>query len=801
MDTDKRFIQASIKTGENLKTIAQHLDLRELSQLSLPEIDAAVNLVSQIIPAGNVPGVILSGLARLPGRKPPAQNIRRDINLIFKGVEQALDKAVYGAFFAGPAAVIWGYQNLLKLAGKNPDDAFPEGTWQFYVDYALREDSARHANETHGFDTTLNEHQIRLPLLDRITAWAMAAIHSLHYYPDLLANEWRERTYTFLLKEATSQLPDAAQYARLYSQWEKQRPYARGQDATGVENYPRYRESKFRHFLKTATETLPPAVQAAWQARIQTAEEEELPAYIRQMALAVYLEPTQHGEVRTPLEAHEMHIGLIYRGHYYLLPVYTTTTANPADVQTIRRLVATLLHHPVETPPTQLTEMARIKRTALADLRPKLSVAADLNALRKAPIWLNFDQRPRNLHLAQIRQAERGIGDHGLTIFDTGETFVFDQSHILFDGAWGAALAEIMTSEALAWAVYLMNLPPAEPDKTRPTSPALQFDDKDLALIKNAPRVMPETSAESEAVKIKSMLSLRQVFKQRSDLLQLTVNDLLILYRAIHAMTYRVSPELEAALNALTFPTARSILESIETQFNPAILIPVDASLRSPRERLYPMSFEVPLADLDLLHLHHQVIQALNAYENIAGGNRVAEYQRFDTLQRTYLATLAGFGTVLSRAKEIANAGESTSVGTIKLLAHMPTPLQRLLDHIPGRFEILNDIIKGREVFSNVGAVVTSSTLTRFISAKDDNEKKTLVWGAITDAKGVMRLSLRDFRPHVKLLVETGYSYLAQQIAQEYLDTYVLGLNNYVYDVRRITLASRETRLAKGEIV
>ncbi|MEE8390451.1 MAG: hypothetical protein V3S14_06595, partial [Anaerolineae bacterium] len=69
---------------------------------------------------------------------------------------------------------------MLKLAGKDPDDAFPEGTWQFYVDYALREDTARHANETHGFDTALNQHQIHLSAVDRITAWTMAAIHCLH---------------------------------------------------------------------------------------------------------------------------------------------------------------------------------------------------------------------------------------------------------------------------------------------------------------------------------------------------------------------------------------------------------------------------------------------------------------------------------------------------------------------------------------------------------------------------------------------------------------------------------------------
>ncbi|MBI1880215.1 MAG: hypothetical protein HYR94_18675, partial [Chloroflexi bacterium] len=125
-----------------------------------------MDLVSQVVPAGNVPGIILNGLVRLQGRKPPAKIVKRDINLLFQGVDRALDTAVYGAFFAGPAAVIWGYQNLLRLAGKDPEDSFPEGTWQFYVDYALREDTARHAIETHGFDTTLNQHKLKLNPVD-----------------------------------------------------------------------------------------------------------------------------------------------------------------------------------------------------------------------------------------------------------------------------------------------------------------------------------------------------------------------------------------------------------------------------------------------------------------------------------------------------------------------------------------------------------------------------------------------------------------------------------------------------------
>lgn len=801
---DVRYTQASIKTADNLKTIAQSQLLRDLSRLSLPEIEAATNLIAQVVPAGNVPGVILSGLARLAGHRPPITTIRRDIDLLLQSVEQVLDKAVYAAFFAGPAAVIWGYQNLLKLAGKEPEASFPEGTWQFYVGYALREDTARHANETHGFDTLLKQHRIQLNPVDRVTAWVMAAIHCLLQFDDLLANEWRERVHLAILREATSDLAEAPRFANLYRTWELQRPYGRGQDVGANETYASYRHAKFDKFVADAIGDLPENVRPTWEAKVRMAEAEDLPSYQRQMSMLAYLEPGVYGETRIPVPIQQTQIGVIHQGHYYLIPVCSLGTDRPIDVASVRAQVARLMAAPPNTTPAHLSELAHVKRAALPDLRGKLSprFVEELDVLRFTPILLNCDARPRALPLSELRQAERGIGDHALTIFDTGETFVFDQSHIFFDGAWGAALAEILTNEALSWAVYLHSLPAVQPAKQQLyTAPDFYFQSKDEILISNAPHITAEAGAESDEVNLNAILNLRKFFKQRSDSLQLTVNDLLVLYRAIHAVTYQPDSKLVKELNALTGEArtkaaAQAALDEIDIarRINPAILIPMDASQHSPRERLYPMSFEVPLSDLNFLQLHAQSLHALAAYEN-STGDRTLLYEEFDRLQRTYLAALAGFGQVMARAKEIAILGESTSVGSIKLLAHMPTSLQRLLDNIPGKFDVLNDIIKGREVFSNVGAVAKTSTLTRFITAKDDNDKKTLAWGVITDARGVMRITLRDFRPHVAQLEAVGKSELARRLAQDYLNAYVRGLNQYVLELRHMTVARRATHL------
>ncbi|MFN8453277.1 MAG: hypothetical protein U0401_01170 [Anaerolineae bacterium] len=239
-------------------------------------------------------------------------------------------------------------------------------------------------------------------------------------------------------------------------------------------------------------------------------------------------------------------------------------------------------------------------------------------------------------------------------------------------------------------------------------------------------------------------------------------------------------------------------LEAIDPaqQINPAIVIPIDASQLSPRDRLYPVTFEVP-PELDFITLHRQVLAALAAYHG-AGANRAQAFEEFKRLQRNYLGALAGFGQLLARTKEIASTGESFSIGVMKLLAHIPTPLQRMLEKIPENFEVLNDLIRGREAFSNIGAVASGSSLTRFTSAKDDNDKKTLVWGVLTDAQGVMRISLRDFRPHVGQLIACGHKEMAARLAQDYLDAYAQGLNRFAQELRRITQASRETQLARN---
>jgi hypothetical protein len=314
------------------------------------------------------------------------------------------------------------------------------------------------------------------------------------------------------------------------------------------------------------------------------------------------------------------------------------------------------------------------------------------------------------------------------------------------------------------------------------------------------PKVLAEASAETTTVNVEAMLSLRNVFKQRNDLLRMTVNDMLVLYRAIHSAVYRPLPEIVEQLEALqkeekTAQAATKALAIIQagSTSNPAILIPIDASRRFPRDRVFPMTFEVPLANLELISKHQKTLAALYAYDR-GSRNRQHDYTQFEKQRQAYFKMLAGYGAILYEAKETALAGENLSLNSIRLLANIPTSIQRQLDKIPGQIDAVNDQIKGREVFSNVGKVAPTSTLTRFITAKDDNERKELACGVLTDAEGNMRITLRDFRPHVYSLQEAGRHDVANRIAADQMESYAAGLNRYVRELYLIAATSSQNR-------
>jgi hypothetical protein len=154
------------------------------------------------------------------------------------------------------------------------------------------------------------------------------------------------------------------------------------------------------------------------------------------------------------------------------------------------------------------------------------------------------------------------------------------------------------------------------------------------------------------------------------------------------------------------------------------------------------------------------------------------------------LAQLNYFGQLMRAYKKVALEGGSPSTVTMKLLAHLPDAMLKLLDEIPKRVDILNEVLKGEEAFSNVGRVARGSSITRFISAKDDNDNKRMIWGVVTDDDDILHLSLRDFMPHVSALHKVNRLDLAELILQDYLEGFVSGFNQFVKDLLEILNAN-----------
>jgi hypothetical protein len=440
------------------------------------------------------------------------------------------------------------------------------------------------------------------------------------------------------------------------------------------------------------------------------------------------------------------------------------------------------------------TEHERARR-----LLPDEATRQELEAMKTAPMIINWDEQDRSKPLGYVRQGQRGIGDHALTIFRTQNSIVFDQSHIFFDGAWGMALAEILTGEATSWAIYFNSLAVPAPTSLPPyhlqlaSEPALANFSQDTGV---------EVCTENDGINLKALQLLGALLPKRHPDLKLTINDLLILYRCAFGHEYHFSSKLEDALfefysqntseTQAIYNMIKYILAKAQSM-NPSVVIPMEAISARPRERLYPTTFRNPFTDL-WGHYQHtaDLLQAYQAHQT------QGYWTDFTAARRSLLAQLNYFGQLMRAYKKVALEGGSTSTAAMKLLAYLPNSLLKFLDQIPRRVDILNEVLKGEEVFSNVGRVVRGSSISRFISAKDDNENKTLVWAVVTDDNDILHLSLRDFRPHVAALSKIDRTDLAELIAQDYLDAFVRGFNRFVKHLLEIlnanaTHTSKET--------
>ncbi len=812
-------------TLDVLGTIENEL-LVKLSGLTPSEIEELRREVAAALPIGNLPARLLKDLIEIKDHIIPAAKAEQDILSIFQQCDQLAGKELCTDLIAEPAAILYGYQGLLTLAGKGMAGAFPEGAWQFYLEFGAREDAARHVNEVVGYHRAIPQGAREL---DMLCSWVYQAICTCFEYDELVSNEWTERVLARLVHAVLDSKDVGPGLNNLIPDWVKIRPYGKGPKAHQDETYPQYRNRLFRTYFEERIRDLPSALQEIVWERHYALVETILPAYQRQMSILYTLQPGRYKETRVDIPLWQAKVALVVNGHYHLIdvcardaeghplifaeglpeenakPLFLTEEGTlvdqagrqvtvdrqgwaqlekrgrflgrlrPPSAEDLKYLVAAILRYhqqPLGDPSQVDLMLAAAPRSQQEELRARLGkkTRQELEALKKAPIALTWDLRNGHQPLGELRTGRRGIGDHALTIFRTKWSFVFDQSQIFFDGVWGLALSQIMANEALEAYEKFAALP--EPifndersslrwkELARPLR--LQSNpDFEMSVIGHLGR--KDVAVENSEVDLLCINRLRRRLKQGG--IQITVGDLLILYRFIYDPLYKPSSQALEALDLFSLKAisdkGREALQLIDQLLHtlkssrPSLLIHMDASFIDPRERISPTSFRSPFTNLH--DLYHETRQTCQVYQTEGGEE---PEKAFFAKRKELLSHLQLFAKMRTAIKALTMRGERSGG--------------------------LNDLIKADEVFSNVGRVPKGASLTRFTSARDDGATKKLVWGIMSDDENRLQISLRDFRQHVGPLIETGREDLARTLAQDYLNGFVHGLNDFVRELGEV---------------
>ena len=784
-------IRATELTANNLRRLmTQTVKPNDsASHISVPEREELIEQIAQVLPAGNVVNFVMGGILSARGREISPAESRVHLNSLFKGLSILQKNTFYGMVYAGPASILAGYNMLLKLAGVNE---LGEGVWQFYVEFGLREDTARHQSETLGFHQALGRLSPRATEAECLTVWILAAMWLLRDYEHLLAAVWEDKTRLTAMQEKTD-------LQNLHRTWQSLTPYSlpAGQHDPGL---VAYRRQRFHAFCETQLGHVGQAQREAFLRYWNDPEHEQQrrqrrEAYQNQLSIHACLEPTEYAEKRVPLSKKDLHIAVIYQHRYYLLNLLDP--ASPTAPALAYQHARSILKSTGDAAELDL-QLIKVPRAEQSELRAKLEPVQReaLEMLRTAPVIINWDAAgSRQQPLSRIREQQRGVGDHALTLFRTDSSMVFDFSHIFFDGPWAMAVAEMMTGEA----IRRLSLRPQMHSTLPDAPPARALNLKRSALLgstgRRYSRHITYVSAEAH-IPLAPLNELRTLlYSATKPRLHLMVNDLLVMYRTMFNQVYEMSDVLRSALEKLGRendgkPLAAAVLEDYHTrrEINPSLFIPIDASQFNPADRIFPSIFRSPFLDLYATHRH--TFNLLTTANRKHFGRQQAQ-REFQQACAHYLGMVRAFAEVMDKYREIAIEGQSMSTKAIRLIAGLPGAMQKLFDEMPDHFTFMNEALKGEEVFSNVGQVTVGSSLARFSSAKDDNDRKTLVWGIMTDNENSLHVTLRDFRPSVMTLALMGRAAIAEAVTQDFLNAYLRGLSAFTVELKAIVRAAK----------
>jgi hypothetical protein len=781
--------------------------------------------------ATSLGGLIKSGVTLLKARR---VRVRTEAESNRFNLSDFANQVLYYILIAIPAVILEGFQRIRTTVTRQTRE-YPRGSWQYYLGWKLREDLAHHTVETQGYHI---DRPAEASELDDLTAWIMTTIQFVWGYEELMGVIWDESIMLKLVEAAAEDcgMTNSPDFIRLQRQWEVLRPYGAPLNGT----YADVRRAAFENFIRPKRAMLPREAQEWITDGYERLAATKRVGYQKQMSLLAKVIANRYMDEKDSIPLWDARIGLIVRGRYYLLDIaahdedgypvvyghgggrwrlqfrdgepidetgeqlilegeqlyrlrdhkwagyldMTSASRIEWQLQQILSETAPEIRHPEMATDVLLAETPRSSQRRLRGLLPAES-REELRQLSNAPVIINWDAGASEDWLAKLRRAQRGIGDHALTIRRTDKTFIFDQSHVFFDGTWSLAMAEVFTSAAVQWCRRIITITPSESTAVQPLR--LQANDTFRKAAEDL-RQTPEVTAETTIFEFISLVSqLRTMLSSRGA--QLTINDLLIITRIFHAAHYIPTPSVQREIDAFAegarSPAEKRAVQAIKRSLergritNPALLIPVDASVTDPQERIFPITFRnLVLAD-NLVWVWDNTWDAYQAYRRIEPPDTpegIQALKNFALKRALLIGNLIAFSHVLAANKNVGLRGDSLNIAILKMLVGLPPFVQHILNYIPEQFSVLNEVIKGDEVYSNVGRVAQKSSLTRFMSAKDDGNTKALVWGIMSDDQNRLIITMRDFRPHVKPLIAADRTDLAQRMAQDYLTTYTAAL-------------------------
>ncbi len=766
------------------------------------------------------------------------------------------DMILYFLLIVVSATILDTFQTIRTRITGEPRE-FPQGFWQFYLHWGLREDLGHFTNETVGYH---REHPVEATEVDDLSAWVMTVIQFLWGYDELMGVVWDEWITLRRLAEVVQEAGFGSdpRFYRLTRQWELRRPYKAPLNGT----YAEVRLAAFMQFLQPLKRALFEEAGVVFEFILSEEDRARRNAFQRQMSLLTRLEPGRYRDRKIPIPLWDACVGLVINGQYHLINVVTHDengdqvvyghggTTWPLQFRNgrpispegdllksrgahlyrikdgkrvgyldmapvsqvkwqIKQILENVTQRPLDSEQAVDLLLAETPRKSQVDLRRLLpgKTRESLRQLRRAPVIINWDeQHPRDRPLAQLRRAHRGIGDHALTIMRTESSILFDQSHIFFDGTWSLAVAEVLTTAAIQWCKRCITITPGE---ITPVEPLALEASNEFLREAAAKRQTPEISAETTIWDAIPQISrLRKLLTERG--MRLTVNDLLVITRIFHAAHYSPYAKVQEEIDALKEDPRTSVEKRAAAAIdhsldrgrviNPALYIPIDASPQEPHQRIYPDNFRILLETRErggsmdnLVWVWDDTWDAYQRFRKFDPADTpegIAAFKEFEKYRETLLSSLANFSIILAANKAVALRGQSMTIAVAKLLLHLPIWAQKFLNSFPEKFPAMNEVIKGDEVYSNVGRVAPGSSLTRFITAKDDGNTKALAWGVLTDDEDRLYVTMRDFRPHVKPLVQAGRIDLAHRMAQDYVVAYTSDL---------IGLVARLTAMLQAE--